>query len=78
MVAATPFGAAWLADDRPSEGVGGLPRAAYLVRGIERLRELLASPDFVAKAPATVVERERARLAQLEDQLRQLRAADGG
>jgi valyl-tRNA synthetase len=77
-VAATPFGAAWLADDRPSEAVAGQQRAAYLVRGIQRLRELLASPDFVAKAPATVVERERARLAQLEDQLHQLRTADGG
>ena len=36
---------------------------------VRRLRELLANDAFIAKAPAVVVERERARLAELERQL---------
>ena len=76
-VAATPFGAAWLAKDTASDAATGQRRAAYLERGIERLQGLLASPDFVAKAPAPVVERERTRLARLEEQLRQLQTGEG-
>jgi valyl-tRNA synthetase len=75
-VAATPFGAAWLGRERGPNAALSEQRREYLARGIERLRQLLAS-EFVAKAPAEVVERERARLAQLEEQLRQLGAGEG-
>jgi valyl-tRNA synthetase len=38
------------------------------------LRTLLANDAFTARAPAAVVERERARLADLEEERRQLAA----
>jgi valyl-tRNA synthetase len=38
----------------------------------ERIRELLSKPEFVERAPASVVARERARLAEMEEQLRGL------
>ena len=44
----------------------------WLEANIERLRTLLANEAFVSRAPAAVVEQERARLADLEEQLRQL------
>ena len=47
-------------------------RDAELGAAIERLRALLANADFVDRAPAEVVDRERARLADLEAQLSQL------
>jgi len=49
-------------------------RVVELELNIERLRVLLANQAFVARAPAAVVERERGRLADLEQQLRQLAA----
>jgi valyl-tRNA synthetase len=47
--------------------------SARLVAGIDRLRTLLANRAFVERAPAAVVDGERARLADLEAQLRTLR-----
>ncbi|HEX6128887.1 MAG TPA: valine--tRNA ligase [Candidatus Limnocylindria bacterium] len=73
-VVASPLGAAWYAaDDSGPEAVERRrAQAEHLRRGIDRLRALLANESFVARAPAEVVERERARLAELEAQLRQL------
>jgi len=45
---------------------------AELEANVQRLRVLLADEAFVSRAPAEVVERERHRLADLEEQLRQL------
>ena len=73
LVAATPLGAAWLGVDSASGG--GERRAAQVAEleaNIARVRALLANEAFVSRAPAAVVERERERLAELEDQLRQL------
>jgi valyl-tRNA synthetase len=52
----------------------GVQRAARdrLVRELERSTARLASGDFVAKAPAAVVEKERARLTELRDALERL------
>jgi valyl-tRNA synthetase len=47
-------------------------KIAELDRNIARLRELLANSGFTGKAPAEVVERERERLATLEEHRRQL------
>jgi valyl-tRNA synthetase len=77
-VIATPLGAAWL-PELPSMGKPD-PRAAErrsaqateLRAGIERVRDLLANQAFVERAPEAVVAKERARLAELEEQLRQL------
>jgi valyl-tRNA synthetase len=73
-VAASPLGAAWF---RVAEGTGdpGKRRQAEreeLRSGIDRLRALLANPSFASKAPAEVVAKERGRLADLEERLRQL------
>jgi valyl-tRNA synthetase len=74
LVASTAGAAAWFggepaaARDTTSRQAAG---EAHLRRGIERLRTLLAG-DFAKRAPAGVVERERARLADLEAQLRLL------
>ena len=73
-VAVSPLGAAWFP---VAEGTGdaGKRRQAQreeLEGGIERLRALLANPSFTSKAPAEVIDRERARLAELEARLGQL------
>jgi valyl-tRNA synthetase len=74
LVASTAGAAAWLggepveAADAPSRQAAN---EAHLRRGIERLQILLAG-DFASRAPAAVVKRERARLADLEAQLRLL------
>jgi valyl-tRNA synthetase len=74
--AATALGAVWLDDVPAGEGVPGRDDAAEaLRRNRDRLRALLADPGFTTKAPATVVERERARLAGVEDRLRQVDGA---
>ncbi|HSM39049.1 MAG TPA: valine--tRNA ligase, partial [Candidatus Limnocylindrales bacterium] len=64
LVTASRLGAAWFerdgtagADDQRRQA-----QAEHLSRGIDRLRELLANEGFVSRAPAAVVERERARL----------------
>jgi len=72
-VASTAVATAWLGDAAASTE-GDARRAsqeAHLRRGIERLQALLAG-DFATRAPAELVERERARLAELEAQLRLL------
>jgi valyl-tRNA synthetase len=73
-VAPTALGAAWLGAEVVEEGARERheAQAADIARGIDRLRALLANEDFTAKAPPPVVEKERARLADLEEQLRQL------
>jgi len=77
LVAASPLGAAWLAVDAAADTAVAAKRSSRVVElelNIERLRVLLANQAFVARAPAAVVERERGRLADLEQQLRQLAA----
>ncbi|HEX2194737.1 MAG TPA: valine--tRNA ligase [Candidatus Limnocylindria bacterium] len=71
----SPLGAAWFMTADASEDRAAHRRRAqaeHLERGIKRLRDLLANQAFVNGAPAQVVQRERARLADLEAQLRQL------
>jgi len=70
----TPFGPAWLHSDEP-ESAGTQQRSneeQRIKQSIARLKALLANGDFTSKAPADVVERERSRLRELEDALRQL------
>jgi valyl-tRNA synthetase len=74
--AATALGAIWAetattGDDRSAS------RAAELRRSQARLEALLGDPNFVARAPAAVVARERQRLAQIEERLRQIGEASG-
>jgi valyl-tRNA synthetase len=71
---ATPFGPAWLqSDDRGDAGAQRRSNERERLRqSIVRLKALLANTDFTSKAPAAVVERERSRLRELEDALRQL------
>jgi valyl-tRNA synthetase len=74
LVASTAGAAAWLGGEPAAAGDTTSRQAAgeaHLRRGIERLQTLLAG-DFATRAPAPVVERERARLADLEAQLRLL------
>jgi valyl-tRNA synthetase len=77
----TRLGTSWLVLDaeEATDGAGEerrRRREAELHAGIDRLRSLLANSAFVERAPADVVQRERARLAELEGQLQQLGAAD--
>jgi valyl-tRNA synthetase len=76
LVAASPLGAAWLGIDPAAEERAGARRSAQVAEleaNAERLRALLGKESFVQRAPAEVVERERARLAALEAELEQLR-----
>ena len=75
LVAATPFGAAWLGVDPGVRAEAASRRDARLEeldRSIERVGALLANDAFTGRAPAAVVARERERLADLEEQRRQL------
>ncbi|HTE65537.1 MAG TPA: class I tRNA ligase family protein [Candidatus Binatia bacterium] len=74
--AATSLGAIWLeaAFEAPARSDS---RVADLRRSQARLQALLADPDFVARAPAPVVERERQRLAEIDERLRQIGEASG-
>ncbi|MCA1588609.1 MAG: valine--tRNA ligase [Chloroflexi bacterium] len=75
LVAASPFGAAWLVEDAAGRSDAAGRRAARLAEidsNVERLRRLLADPAFSGRAPAAVVARERDRLAELEERRRQL------
>ncbi|MGZ8475473.1 MAG: class I tRNA ligase family protein, partial [Candidatus Limnocylindria bacterium] len=91
LVAATPFGAAWLranvqVDAGVATGTGSALDATVITRRaarlaeieghLERVRRLLADPGFSGRAPETVVARERERLAELEERRRQLLAED--
>ena len=72
---ASPLGAAWLGVDAAAVAAVAERRAgqlAELEKNIERVRDLLANESFVARAPAAVVERERARLTDLERERAQL------
>ena len=68
------LGAAWLgAGDAAPEADGRRAKqAAEIGAAIHRLRALLANPEFTAKAPGAVVARERKRLGELEEQMRQI------
>jgi valyl-tRNA synthetase len=72
--AATALGAIHLVDhpERSDGRQARDDRAEALRRNRDRLRALLADPGFTTQAPAAVVERERARLANVEDRLRQV------
>jgi valyl-tRNA synthetase len=74
LVAASPLGAAWFETpaDGPRPDGRREARVAELDAAIVRLRDLLANDAFVEKAPPAVVERERQRLADLEQERRQL------
>ncbi|MBA4169722.1 MAG: valine--tRNA ligase [Chloroflexi bacterium] len=75
LVAASPLGAAWLGVDAGAEEAHGMRRRVRLAEvegNIARLRELLGNEAFTARAPAAVVERERERFTDLEEELRQL------
>jgi valyl-tRNA synthetase len=74
LVASTGNAAAWLGGAATESDDAGARRAtaeAHLRRGIERLGTLLAG-EFATRAPSEVVARERARLAELESELRHL------
>ena len=74
QVASTGEAAVWLGGEATESGDAPARRAgteAHLQQGIERLRALLAG-EFGTRAPAEVVARERARLAELESELRLL------
>ncbi len=74
LVASTAEAAAWLGGEAIESRDAVARRAAaevHLQRGIERLQALLAG-EFATRAPAEVVARERARLAELESELRLL------
>jgi valyl-tRNA synthetase len=75
---ATALGAVWLGEDaaRPAGGEAAREDQHEILRqNRDRLRALLADPGFSSKAPPAVVERERERLADVEDRLRQLGGA---
>jgi valyl-tRNA synthetase len=74
--AATALGAIWL-DERDGTRAVRPEQLADLRRSRDRVRALLDDPTFVAKAPEAVVERERARLADLEERVRQMGDAAG-
>jgi valyl-tRNA synthetase len=70
------LGTSWLVlDASVDDGAGEerrRKRESDLRGAIARLRTLLGNASFVERAPAAVVERERARLEELESQLQQL------
>jgi valyl-tRNA synthetase len=76
LVAATPLGAAWLGEDSATSDRSTERRAARIAEleaNVERVRALLENEAFTSRAPAAVVDQERQRLAELKEQLRQLR-----
>ena len=78
---ATSVGAIWadVADDRQAMALDELKRRRdELAATIGRIRSLLANEAFVTRAPAAVVDKERARLDDLEAQLRQLEDRGAG
>ncbi|MEO8247258.1 MAG: valine--tRNA ligase [Chloroflexota bacterium] len=74
----TPSGTFWLGTDPAAEAAARARAEAHLAdlqAQAARVRDLLGNGSFAERAPAAVVERERARLAELEAQLGQLAAA---
>ena len=55
--------------DRAAERERLTKQAETLRRGVAGIEAKLANQDFLAKAPAAVVQRERQRLAQLQADL---------
>jgi valyl-tRNA synthetase len=80
--AATALGAVWLDADAAGgrAASGRADQAEDLRRNRDRLRALLADPAFTSKAPPAVIQRERDRLADVEERLRQVGGTprDGG
>jgi len=74
LVATSALGIAWLGVEAANDDGSARrdARIAEVERNIERLRGLLATAAFVAKAPPDVVARERERLADLEQERDQL------
>jgi valyl-tRNA synthetase len=70
----TPFGPAWLTAEDAGEVVTQerQPDRERIEQSIARLNALLANSEFTSKAPAEVVDRERDRLRELQDELRQI------
>jgi valyl-tRNA synthetase len=69
----TPFGPASLTEDAGEVGMQERQRDRERIKqSIARLNALLANSEFTSKAPAEVVDRERDRLRELEDELRQI------
>jgi len=74
------LGTTWLglAEEAPEAAARRQAQIAHLHDGIGRMETLLATTGFIAKAPAAVVEKERARLAELRSQLQQLEGRPEG
>jgi valyl-tRNA synthetase len=75
LMTAIRLGTAWVGEsgEEPSAAAARREAASREARaGIERLRTLLGTASFVERAPAEVVDRERARLSELEAQLQRL------
>ncbi|HEX6655219.1 MAG TPA: class I tRNA ligase family protein, partial [Candidatus Limnocylindria bacterium] len=76
----TALGTFWLGAGRTADASAterAAARRAELREQVDRLRALLANEAFTSRAPAPVVERERARLTELEGQLAAL-GEEGG
>ncbi|RPH36898.1 MAG: valine--tRNA ligase [Chloroflexi bacterium] len=70
---ATGLGAIWLGADAAAERTAEpRDRIEALRRNRDRVRALLADPAFIGRAPEAVVQRERERLADIEERLRQV------
>lgn len=78
LVASSAFGPAWIGVAAATADAATAERRATrlveLAAHIERVRALLANDAFVARAPGSVVARERQRLEELEREHRQLTA----
>ncbi len=72
--AATALGAIWLGDDAAlsTAAAGRSDRVEELRQSRDRVQALLADPAFTGRAPKAVIQRERERLADLEQRLRQV------
>jgi valyl-tRNA synthetase len=77
--AATALGALWLGEAARTTAAAstGVDREAELRVQRDRVRALLADAAFVKRAPPAVVERERQRLADIEERLRQIGSGGG-
>ena len=59
--------------DKEEEQRKLLEEQSRLTNSIERRRKLLSNPGYLAKAPASIVEQERANLAKEEESLRNIK-----